>query len=69
MLEAVLYRGELRRNEVPNLLGVGERQARRLVSALLGQEVLTVSTPLAQLCLAFPARLAPHWLQGLFPEK
>ena len=69
VLEAVLYRGELPRSEVPNLLGVGERQARRLVSALLGQKVLNASSPRAPLCLAFPARLAPRWMPGLFPEK
>ena len=69
VLEAVLYRGELPRSEVPNLLGVGERQARRLVSALLGQEVLTATSPRAPLCLAFPARLAPRWMPGLFPGK
>ena len=69
VLEAVLYRGELPRSEVPNLLGVGERQARRLVSALLGQEVLTATSPRAPLCLAFPARLAPRWMPGLFPDN
>jgi len=63
------YRGELPRSEVPNPLGVGERQARRLVSALLGQKVLNASSPRAPLCLAFPARLAPRWMPGLFPEK
>ncbi len=35
VLEAVLYRGQLLRGEIPGLLGVGERQARRVVSPLL----------------------------------
>jgi Fic family protein len=69
IIEAVLYRGELPRNEVPNLLGVGERQSRRVVSAMINQGVLTANSPRSPLTLAFPARLAPRWLPGLFPEK
>ncbi len=69
ILEAILYRGELPRSEVPNLLGVGERQARRVVSALIAQEVLIAASSRAPLFLAFPARLAPRWMPGLFPEK
>jgi Fic family protein len=69
VLEAVLYRGSLPRSEIPNLLGVGERHARRVVSALVRQKVLQASSPRAPLLLAFPARLAPRWMPGLFPEK
>lgn len=69
VLEAVLYRGEIPRKEVPNLLGVGERQARRVVSALIGRDVLKSVSSRAPLSLAFPARLAPRWMPGLFPEK
>ena len=69
VIEAVLYRGELPRNEVPKLLGVGERQARRVVSAMIGQGVLTSKSPRSSLTLAFPARLAPRWMPGLFPER
>jgi len=69
VLEAILYRGELPRKEVPNLLGVGERQARRVVSALIGRDVLKSVSSRAPLSLAFPARLAPRWMPGLFPEK
>lgn len=69
VLEALLYREVLPRGEVPNLLGVGERQARRVVSALIGQDVLTSASLRAPLALAFPARLASRWMPGLFPEK
>lgn len=68
IIEAVLYRGELLRNEIPNLLGVGERQARRVISALVGQGILTSTSSRAPLSLNFPARLAPRWMPGLFPE-
>jgi len=68
LLEAILYRGELPRSELPNLLGVGERQCRRVISALTGHKVLTATNPRAPLRLAFPAHLAPHLMPGLFPE-
>jgi len=65
ILEAVLYRGELasqRRRR--RLVGTGERQARRIVSALLEKGVLLSDSPrsphcvwrsLAALCLALDA--------------
>jgi Fic family protein len=69
ILEAVLYRGELPRSDVADLVATGDRQARRLVSALIEKGVLTAQTPRAPLRLAFPATLAPRWMPGLFPEK
>ena len=68
VVEAVLFRGELPRGDVAGLLGTGERQARRLTSALLEREVLRSESSRAPLRLAFPARLAPRWMPGLFPE-
>src|SRR5207302_3688391 len=41
ILEAILYRGELPRADAANIVGTGERQARRVVSGLLEQGVLT----------------------------
>lgn len=69
VLEAVLFRGELPRGDVPALLGMSDRQARRVVSTLLERGVLVSRTPRAPLVLAFPAALAPRWMPGLFPEK
>ncbi len=69
VLEAILYRGVLARNEIPTLLGVGERQSRRVVSALVEQGILTSASPRAPIFLAFPARLASRWMPGLFPER
>ena len=69
VLEAVLYRGELPRGDVPALLDVGTRQARRVTSALLEHGVLTSASLRAPLRLSFPARLAPRWMPGLFPEQ
>lgn len=69
ILEPILYRGELPRAEVPELLGVSDRQARRISSALLKRDVLRAETTRAPLRLAFPAALAGRWMPGLFPER
>ena len=67
VLEAILYRGELPRGEIPGILGLGDRQARRIVSALVEYEVLFSESSRAPLRLSFPAKLASRWMPGLFP--
>ena len=69
VLEAVLYRGELPRGDAADLVATGERQARRIVAALVDKGVLTSDSPRASLRLAFPAVLASRWMPGLFPDK
>ncbi len=69
ILEAVLYRGELSRGGAGTVVGTGERQARRIVSALLEKGVLASESQRAPLRLSFPATLAFRWMPGLFPEK
>ena len=69
VLQAILYRGDLPRGEVAPILGTGERQARRITSALIERDVLASDSSRAPLRLAFPARLASRWLPGLFPDK
>jgi Fic family protein len=69
ILEAVLYRGELPRGDADAVAGTGERQARRIVSALLEKQVLVSESTRAPLRLVFPAALAARWMPGLFPEK
>jgi hypothetical protein len=69
VLEAVLYRGALPRGEVGGIVGVVDRHARRITSALLQRGVLISESPRAPLRLAFPATLASRWMPGLFPEK
>ena len=68
ILEAVLFRGELPRGDAAAIVGTGDRQARRVVSALLEHGVLSAGSTRAPLRLAFPARLAARWMPGLFPE-
>ncbi len=69
ILEAALFRGELPRGDVAALLGTTDRQARRIVSALLDRDVLVSEGTRAPLHLAFPASLAARWMPGLFPEQ
>jgi Fic family protein len=67
VLEAVALRGELPRGEAAAAAGTGERNARRIVAALVGHGVLGSATPYGPLRLVFKAALAPRWLPGLFP--
>jgi Fic family protein len=68
ILEAVIYRGDLPRAEAGIVTGTGERQARRIVSALMAKGVLECDNSRAPLRLVFPATLATRWMPGLFPE-
>jgi hypothetical protein len=69
ILEAVLYRGELPRGDAADIVGTGDRQARRVVSALIERGVLVSESSRAPLRIAFPATLASRWVPGLFPEQ
>ena len=68
VLEAILYRGQLTRGEIPGLLGTSERHARRITLVLIDHEVLTSESTRAPLRLNFSAKLASRWMPGLFPE-
>ena len=69
VLDAILYRGELPRADVPRLTATGERQGRRILSDLMACGVIVSENVRAPLRLAFPATLAARWLPGLFPER
>jgi len=68
VLEAVLFRGELPRADLAPLLGVTDRHARRVGSALLNRGVIFSQGPRDSLVMAFPAPLASRWMPGLFPD-
>ena len=69
VLEVLQYRGELPRGDLAEIVGTGERQARRVVEALSKQGVVKSMSSRAPLQLAFPATLAARWMPGLFPDK
>jgi len=68
LLDAILYRGELPRSQVPSIVETGDRQARRIVATLQDAGVITSASTRAPLRIAFPASLAGQWMPGLFPE-
>ena len=68
VMEAILYRGSLSRSEVPVILGLTDRQARRITSVLLEKGILTSKSDKSPFKLAFPAALASQWMPGLFPS-
>ena len=69
VLEAVLYRGELPRGEIAEIVHTGVRQAQRIVAELVKAGVLVSDDTRTPLRIAFPATLAAQWMPGLFPEK
>ena len=69
ILEAILYRGELPRGDIPKLLQVTDRQALRVVNALSDRHVLTSRSSKSPWRLLFPATLAHRWMPGLFPPE
>lgn len=69
VIDAILYRGELPRSEVEGIVGTGERQARRITSALSDLGIIISESSRAPLRMTFPASLAARWMPGLFPEQ
>ena len=69
ILEAILYRGELPRSDVAGLLDVSARTASRVVSGLTDHDVVASESSKSPLRIHFPAKLAPRWMPGLFPEQ
>jgi Fic family protein len=69
ILEKILYRGEISRGELPELLNVTERHARRLTAQLMEMGILSSESAKSSIKLAFPAKFASRWMPGLFPEE
>lgn len=67
LLDTVLYRGQVKRGEVEELLQVARRTATRVTSELLATGILTSDGVKSPLRIAFPAKLAPEIMPGLFP--
>lgn len=69
VMRAVLMEGEVERGAIPEMLGVSDRQARKVTARLLDLEALASASPKAPLRLHFPATLAAAWMPNLFPER
>lgn len=60
--------GEIERSRAADLLGVGARQARNIVTKLIEKELLVSAGPGAPLRLGFPATVVEWWFPKLYPE-
>ena len=58
LLRAILYQGDISRAEVPDVIGMSERAARRVTSSLIEAGALKAESSRAPLQLSFPAKLA-----------
>lgn len=68
LLGELLRFGELPRGKAAKILGVTDRQARRVSSALVRRGVATAESTRAPLRPAFPLEIASEWMPGIFPE-
>jgi Fic family protein len=66
VMEAILFRGELPRSDVP-AIAQSERSATRLMGQLSDFGVVSSASSRSPWRLALPAKLAPRWFPGLYP--
>ena len=67
-LAHILTNRELERKDVPEVLGLDERKARRVTARLHERGIITALTHKAPFRIAFPASLAPGLMPGLYPR-
>jgi hypothetical protein len=67
IMEAILFRGELKRADIASVSQTSERTASRLTSQLTAFGVVASASSKAPLRLALPATLAQRWFPGLYP--
>jgi len=67
VLDAILFKGSLPRGEVPALIKKAERTARLVTTALSKEGIVFAAGPRDDWQIAFPAKLAPRLMPGLFP--
>ena len=66
-LDAILFKGTLPRAEVAAVIGQSERSARNITTALSKEGIIFSAGPRDDWQIAFPAKLAPRLMPGLFP--
>lgn len=69
VMREAMFAGHVERGALPGLLGVGERQARKVSAELVKSGALRSDSSRAPLRLNFSPRLATAWMPGLFPER
>lgn len=69
VLDAILYRGALPRADVAGVIGQSERTANNVMLALAKHGIVFSPGARAPWQIAFPAKLAPRLMPGMFPER
>jgi len=69
VLRELLYNGTVPRSNIPGILGVSDRAARRVTGALIETGAIASDSTRAPLRLVFSASLAGRWMPGLFPDQ
>lgn len=70
LLSDLVYRGTLARGEVPGLLRLPERTARRVVARLVAEGFAASTSSRAPLTVRFPAHAGAHLFPGLYaPDR
>jgi Fic family protein len=68
LLRDVFLRGEIPRGEIPSIIGMPERSARRVVSRLLEKGYLVSDSEKGPVRLGFPASMVGYYFPRLYPE-
>jgi Fic family protein len=67
VLDHILFNGQLERKDLPRIVGMDDRQARRVAQPLVEAGLIRAATSRAAYRLAFPATLAARLMPGLYP--
>jgi Fic family protein len=67
ILDHILFNGSLERKDLPGIVGVDDRQARRIAQPMVEIGLIRSVSTRAPYNLAFPAELAPRLMPGLYP--
>ena len=68
LLQDLFLRGEISRGEIPGIMGMPERSARRVVSQLLKESYLVSNSPKGSVRLGFPVSAVGYYFPRLYPE-
>jgi Fic family protein len=67
LIREAFQMGSIDRGRVPTITGLGERQARNVLSKLIERGVLSSASHRAPVRLLFPGALAERWFPNLYP--
>ena len=66
LLRTMLAQGPIRREQVEEVTGLGDRTSRRMIRSLLDEGLIASDSQRASLRIRFPAHLAPYVFPGLY---